>query len=154
MTLIARDSTGMPVHEPVHGRAGITANSATHRDRDGRRMAWLAALSWPLPRLVVLPAKGATVQSLLLQRRARRPDRPHLADAVPEADRRAAAHLAKLTARSALDGWRSPSRAHMAEQTVSVVTVETAEQSATGASTINSGDDRRPHISVRRCCQA
>jgi hypothetical protein len=99
-------------------------------------LARLAVPSWPFPRLVVppagvSPAGGATVHSLLLQRRARNPDRPHLADAVPEVGRRAAAHLAKLTVRSsAQSGWHSPSSAQISEHTISLVTLETAEQSA------------------------
>jgi hypothetical protein len=36
MALTAPASTGTPVHEPVHGRAGTTATEATDRDREAR----------------------------------------------------------------------------------------------------------------------
>ena len=51
MALIAPAHTGTPVHEPAHGGPGITAMWATERDRDGRRMARLAAPRWPSPGL-------------------------------------------------------------------------------------------------------
>jgi hypothetical protein len=115
MALIASDSTGTPVHEPVHGRADTTANPATHRDRGGRRTARPMLPSWPPG--FSLPSGGATAHSRSRQRRTRHPDRPHHYRRGPQAGRRAAAHLAKLTARSSPEnGWRSQSRAYIAER--------------------------------------
>jgi hypothetical protein len=131
MALIVPDSTGMPVHEPVHGGADITAIPATQRYHDGRRMARLAVPSWSPPASHFPPPGGPRhspcydsdkLDALTVGTLPTRSPRP-----AGEPPRTSQSWPPDPPAQS---GWRLPSRPHMAEQMISAVTVQTAEQSA------------------------
>jgi hypothetical protein len=135
MALIAPDSTGMPVHEPVHGRAGTTANSATHRNRDSPEDGPAAGTQPALPRLLVprpdappsIPDHDTDELDAPAVRTCRpgSPGRPSSRHAPRKADRR--------ILRSERLAFTEPT--HPPSRQSAVVTVETAEQSASLAST-------------------
>jgi len=66
IALMALTTLGLPgalVHEPVHGRASTTANSATHRNRDGRRTAGRSYPADPPPAMHAPGQTSAVVTS-------------------------------------------------------------------------------------------
>ena len=153
MALIPPDSTGMPVHEPVHGRANTTANSATDRDRDGQRIARLPAPSWPSPGLSFPRPEVLRDIPCYLQRRSRRPDRPHCADAVPRPAGEPP-YLAELTERASAQSSRcSPSREQGRADDQRPYRRHSRAVPVTGASIISSCDDRRPDMANSEPCR-